>query len=76
MTKLASYFKWRSVTFWAGALLIASGVLDAASVEIPYISGAGRALLDALFNTIDPGTRISVGLGLVGLRRALDDVRG
>lgn len=73
MDRATSYFKWKSLTFWSGLLLIISGVMELAGTSVPGLSEVIRPVLDAVFQTSDAGSRIFMGSGMIGIRRALGD---
>lgn len=64
------YFKPTSLTWWSGAILVASGLLRIWGIEVPVLSDTLRPILDVFYKNSDPGTMISVGLGIIGLRAA------
>lgn len=64
------YIKPRSLSFWAGATPLVSGLIIAASHGIPQITPVA-AVLQAVFGQIPPGVLINAGLAAIGLRAAL-----
>ena len=56
------YFRPRSLTWWTGALAILSGVLEVYGVQT-----ALGPLWQVIFQAGDPGTRIMLGLGFIGV---------
>lgn len=74
MNKFASYFKFNSLTFWAGAILVLSGALEILGGSIPYLTDVARPIIAAAFNATDPGTRMTLGMGLIGVKRAIAEM--
>jgi hypothetical protein len=70
---ILDYFKPRSLTFWSGAFLIVTGVLEATGKSIPGLTAYVGPIVDAYFGTTGAAAKISLGLGLIGLRRRLTD---
>ena len=64
-----NYFKPKSVTWWAGIGLTAMGVALAAHEGFDL--GGFGVFVDALVGGQKPATLIGQGMGLVGLRGAL-----
>lgn len=73
LAKLRQYWKPRSVAFWSGASLMVSGLLEATGGSIPGVSEWARPVIDAYFGTSGPVVKLSLGMGLIGIRRAQDD---
>lgn len=63
------YVKPKSLTWWVGAVLIVSGVLELNGAEIPYVSATIRPLIEHFFGS-GAGERIFAGLALWGIRAA------
>lgn len=74
LAKLKQYWQPHSLTFWGGAVLIVSGVLESAGNSIPGISEWVRPLIDAYVGGGGATVKIGMGMGLIGIRRKLDDV--
>lgn len=70
------YLKFNSVTFWAGLLLICSGLLELANFHIPGVSDVVRPLLATYFGTSGAVPKILLGLGFIGVRRKLAEALG
>jgi hypothetical protein len=67
------YYRPKSLAFWGGVILIASGVIQAAGETIPGLSVWVRPLIDAYFGAMGPVAKISLGMGILGIRRRLPD---
>ena len=70
-TRLKSYFKPTSLTWWAGVAMIVSGVVRYNEMHLGTVTSIVRPLLMA----IEPGNSLMMilaGFGFVGLRGALD----
>lgn len=66
------YFKPKSVTWWAGTSLIATGAV--LGVDVGYDVGPVADVLDAWTGRMGPSVLIAQGAGLVGIRGALSNV--
>jgi len=66
------YFKPKSVTWWAGVSLIATG--GVIGVDVGYDVGPIADVLNAWTGPVGPSLLIAQGAGLVGIRGALSDV--
>lgn len=67
---MKKYIKPKSLTFWAGMIPLASGIVLAVSRSVPALQPIG-AVLDAVYDGATPGTLINAGIGAIGLRAAL-----
>lgn len=63
------YFKPKSVTWWAGMLLISMG--GALGVDAGVDIGPAAEIIDAWTGSMGSGALIAQGAGLIGLRGAL-----
>jgi len=70
---LVKHFKPSEWAWWAGVLLVVSGVFRSAGWSIPVVSDVVRPVLDALTGTGDPGMMILLGLGYLGVHARLGD---
>ena len=64
------YYKPKSLTWWAGIVMIASGVMQANGWSIPIVTEIVRPLIETTQGTSDFGSKIMMGVGFVGLRGA------
>jgi hypothetical protein len=67
--QLGAYFKPRSLTFWAGAILVVCGVFLAAEELHGLVKITG--FLREIYGHTAPGVMINNGLAIIGIRRVL-----
>ena len=67
---MKKYLKPRSLTFWAGAVPLLSGLLMAASKVVPQLQPVG-IVLDAVYGGTSPSALINAGIAAIGIRGAL-----
>lgn len=67
---MSGYVKPRSVTFWAGAASLGAGGLLGAH-EVIGLGVAGDLLRVWIGPNMGPHSLITMGLGLIGLRKAI-----
>ena len=68
--RMNKYIKPRSVTFWAGAVPLLSGLLMAASKVVPQLQPVS-IVLDAIYGGISPSALINTGIAAIGIRAAI-----
>ena len=73
MEHIKSYFKPKSVTWWAGIAAITIGAIQLTCSSCGNMAGAG-SVMAALLGSHDgsPVGLIALGAGLVGLRAKMD----
>jgi len=71
--KIKEYWRPTSLTFWGGALLIVSGALEATGNALPGLSEWIRPLVDGYAGGGGATAKIAMGMGLIGIRRAIDE---
>lgn len=71
---MKSYIKPRSVSFLAGASMVLAGLVMALAEAIAPLEPV-RAVLSAIYHGMAPGALISMGFGVIGIRRAVDPDR-
>jgi len=72
-----SYIRLTSLTFWAGILSVSVGILGLIRPEIPHLPEIIRILAVELgADSTSPAGLIALGLGLIGLRKAVADGQG
>jgi hypothetical protein len=72
MELFMSYINTKSLTFWAGAAAIGLGVMQILGVQneqIPILSSLIVAFAGG--GASDPGSLITLGFGMIGMRRAI-----
>jgi hypothetical protein len=75
MEYLASYMNPKSLTFWAGAAAVGLGVMQIIGIQheqIPILSGIILAFAGGADSS--PAGLITLGLGLLGVRRKLEEI--
>lgn len=70
---MTDYFKPRSLTFWAGVFSILSGVALGIHENAPF-GWWMDAIVSVLGPASSPAILVSQGLGLIGIRRKMDDM--
>ena len=64
------YYKPKSLTWWMGVVMIASGVMQINGWSIPVLTEIVRPLLETHSGS-DANSKIMMGFGFIGLRGAL-----
>ena len=64
------YLKPKSLTWWAGFVPLAAGVIAALSDVLPALAPA-RAVIDAMTGHAEPAVLVNAGLVAIGLRGAV-----
>ena len=64
------YYKPKSLTWWAGIIMIASGVMQANGWTIPVVTEIIRPLIETTQGASDPSSKIMFGFGFIGMRGA------
>ncbi len=71
--KIATYFKLTSITWWAGAGMVAVGALKGFGLADPRVDFVGEVLSIATGGVTgtSPALLVGAGLGLIGIRARL-----
>ena len=67
---MKKYLKPKSLTFWAGAVPLLSGLLMAGSKVIPQLQPVS-IVLDAIYGGTSPSALINAGIAAIGIRAAV-----